>query len=653
MLHTKSPRGTPQRLRQTAAVCVATALAFGGVASFGLSANASEIPEWDSAWIAGEPVKPGDASVTLSDGTVVTADYNEWSQRGGGYTYKEPTNGTLLDLQIGTDPSKVMARTSSGGVVASDAGGDAWTWSDLGAPAVQDLAASADGQVIADASVSGFYLSTDGGITWPKAPRLPDGYSWHSAAVSADGMTVLAVGESADGTDSGVWVSGNRAESWVKTPYASDVADVSDTSWYSATSSADGRNLALLTSTRTYGSTDTVTGTIEKSTDGGVTWQSQSAPADAPFEHMAMSADGQKVVITRGASVDLYSNLRDKPVTYADNDATFISEDAGITWDGVLNEATGESLGFANVAVPSSGSVPNPAGGQSDIFNGLWFVGGIEPAVSSDGAIWWGASWGPSGLAQLDRFELSRVQTTDREATPAAPLIISITPDSGPTDGGDRITVIGSGFDQCAVAVIDGQEQPTDLVDDKQLTFVTPSAEAGAVDVLVTNLCGLAVSNVVSYTYVAPVIIPPMVEPPVTDPPVTDPPVTNPPLTDPPVTDPPVTDPPVTDPPVTDPPVTNPPLTDPPVTDPPLTDPPVTDPPVTEPPTTDPPEVTTAPPVADLGPKAKVLITPAFEADTGVEEGPDSRGLSLLAILAGLAGLGAALTTSRRTEARI
>ena len=89
------------------------------------------------------------------------------------------------------------------------------------------------------------------------------------------------------------------------------------------------------------------------------------------------------------------------------------------------------------------------------------------------------------------------------EAEPAGPSADELSPDTGPTDGGTIVTVVGEQLDTAEEATIDGA--PLDfLVNDTgdELTFTTPSGEPGPVDVVITF--GADTTATLTFTYEAP-----------------------------------------------------------------------------------------------------------------------------------------------------
>ena len=84
----------------------------------------------------------------------------------------------------------------------------------------------------------------------------------------------------------------------------------------------------------------------------------------------------------------------------------------------------------------------------------------------------------------------------------SAPTVTSVSPSSGPSMGGQQVTINGSGFESGATVDF-GPSQASDvrLVSASQLTVVTPPGPGGSIDVTVTNPDGGTVTAPSAYTY--------------------------------------------------------------------------------------------------------------------------------------------------------
>jgi len=72
------------------------------------------------------------------------------------------------------------------------------------------------------------------------------------------------------------------------------------------------------------------------------------------------------------------------------------------------------------------------------------------------------------------------------------PTVTSIAPAAGPTSGGTAATVTGTGLTTTQSVTVDGATAPFSVINDTELSIVTPPGTAGAVDVAVTTTGGTA-----------------------------------------------------------------------------------------------------------------------------------------------------------------
>jgi hypothetical protein len=113
---------------------------------------------------------------------------------------------------------------------------------------------------------------------------------------------------------------------------------------------------------------------------------------------------------------------------------------------------------------------------------------------------------GTFGSQVFDSTVVASLVLASAECLTPAPLTLAgVTPDSGPTDGGQTVTITGTGF-TTGTAVSFGGVPATDVVVDPtgtSLTAVTPKGAAGGTTITVTTSSGA--SATLAYTYVAPV----------------------------------------------------------------------------------------------------------------------------------------------------
>ena len=85
------------------------------------------------------------------------------------------------------------------------------------------------------------------------------------------------------------------------------------------------------------------------------------------------------------------------------------------------------------------------------------------------------------------------------------PVILSITPDQGPTSGGTEVTLTGTGFTNVDDVTFDGISCTNlNVLNDTTLTCDTPPHTAGSVDVIVNTTDSQTATLVNGFTYIAP-----------------------------------------------------------------------------------------------------------------------------------------------------
>jgi len=204
------------------------------------------------------------------------------------------------------------------------------------------VCSSALGNVLAagriNSGTSGFiYVSTNSGLTWNTNSLLNK--QWTSVASSTDGTKLVAA---ASGDK--IYVSTNFGTTWTATTSTNDY-------WFSIACSADGTKL-IASGSATY-----------ISTNFGGQWTLTSTNAG----HVASSADGTKLIIA-GA----YYYWTQNP-----NRSIYTSSDSGVTW--VSNNAP--ALGWYAVASSADGSELVAAGyGSGLAYDGGIWIGRTTPS---------------------------------------------------------------------------------------------------------------------------------------------------------------------------------------------------------------------------------------------------------------------------------
>jgi hypothetical protein len=89
--------------------------------------------------------------------------------------------------------------------------------------------------------------------------------------------------------------------------------------------------------------------------------------------------------------------------------------------------------------------------------------------------------------------------TNDGVADPA-PIVVSVSPGSGPAAGGESVTIDGAALASVTSVTFDGLTAPIVTLSDASITVTTPAHQPGTVAILLTSPGGIATST---YTYVA------------------------------------------------------------------------------------------------------------------------------------------------------
>jgi hypothetical protein len=194
------------------------------------------------------------------------------------------------------------------------------------------IASSADGTKLLATTVSSVIsVSTNSGMTW-LSNNVPSVMSWGPVAMSADGGTLVAAAGGSSHPPGFIYISTNWGVTWTPTSAPTNV-------WTGLASSADGTKMFAVSQT-----TDFYEGYIYASTNSGQTWVLTGAPTNHPWNSVASSADGSRVVASseRGLAS---ANSQGGVYTSIDYGMTWTSNSVppGL-WTGVASSADGTKL---------------------------------------------------------------------------------------------------------------------------------------------------------------------------------------------------------------------------------------------------------------------------------------------------------------------
>ena len=238
-------------------------------------------------------------------------------------TNQSPSDG-FIDIASSADGTKLVAPFAGDNLnlyVSTNSGSN---WMATTAPSAdyRGLSSSALGNILAAANYNGFmYVSTNSGLTWATNTLLIQ--NWMSVASSTDGTKLAAAAY-----HNKIYVSTNFGTTWTATQSATD-------SWFSVACSADGTKL-IASGSATY-----------VSTNFGGHWTLANTNAG----YVASSADGTKLILAG----PVYT------LTSSPNRSIYTSSDSGVTW--VSNNAP--ASGWLSVAASADGSefAGGPSGG--------------------------------------------------------------------------------------------------------------------------------------------------------------------------------------------------------------------------------------------------------------------------------------------------
>ncbi|WP_191330423.1 IPT/TIG domain-containing protein [Frigoribacterium sp. ACAM 257] len=306
--------------------------------------------------------------------------------------------------------------------------------------------------------------------------------------------------------------------------------------------STDGTELTFTTPPNAAGPVS-ITVTNGAGTSAGLPFTYLPAPADAPVltaidPTSGPVGGGTSVTITGtgftdGSTVSIGDTTGLEPDAVSDDgtELTFTTPPnvAGPVTVTVTNDAgTSAPLGFTYVAAPAGAPVltaidptSGPVGGGTSVtITGTGFAAGstvsigvsagiVPDDISDDGTeLTFTTPPNQAGPVSVtvtnDAGTSAPLGFTYLAAPVTAPVLATLTPDSGPVGGGTPVTITGTGFTPDATVTVGGTAGivPDDVSDDgTELTFTTPPNAAGDVQVTVTTDGGT--SAPLTFTYEA------------------------------------------------------------------------------------------------------------------------------------------------------
>jgi hypothetical protein len=163
------------------------------------------------------------------------------------------------------------------------------------------------------------------------------------------------------------------------------------------------------------------------------------------------------------------------------------------------------------VIVPDQGPT---AGGQQVTINGSRFVPGaivtfggapatsvtVSPTGTAISAVTPAGTAGPADVVVTQPAGDARLVNGYTYVPPGAPIIDLVNPSSGPTSGGQTVTITGEGFTADTTVMVEGVALTATVMGPDALTVVMPAHSAGTVAVVLGNSYGK--SGARPYTFV-------------------------------------------------------------------------------------------------------------------------------------------------------
>lgn len=244
----------------------------------------------------------------------------------------------------------------------------AQTWTPAGTPSKiwETVAASADGsKLIAGGQLWVYCLSTNSGSTWATydEPQTNSSFGgWTAIASSADGNTLAAINFTA------VWISTDAGLTWVSN-------NVPGAGFFSSLAlSADGNKLVVADGKNTPG-------LIYTSTNAGITLTPSSAPTNY-WSSVASSADGTKLVAAtfnpQGPEAGFIFISTNSGLTW-----TLTSAPTNNYWGALASSADGSKLAAASSG--TSSGAPNGGGVYTSTDFGATWTSNNLPVVAWHG----------------------------------------------------------------------------------------------------------------------------------------------------------------------------------------------------------------------------------------------------------------------------
>ncbi|MEA2313805.1 MAG: hypothetical protein QOI03_497, partial [Solirubrobacteraceae bacterium] len=342
------------------------------------------------------------------------------------------------------------------------------------------------------------FMFTRSGSTWTQqgskltgGEELGTAHFGFSVSLSSDASTALIGGGGDNGEVGAAWVFTRTGSTWAQQGSKLTGAGELGTAHFgfSVSLSSDGAT-ALIGG----GGDNGEVGAAWVFTRTGSTWSQQGSKLTGAGE-VGKAHFGYSVALSGDASTAMIGGI-------ADNNLV------GAAWP--FSTATPPPT-VASIT-PTSGTT---TGGTAVKIKGTGFVTGATVTIGSEATSVTVLSateitaTTAATAAGSDEVVVSDVNGTSSGGpsftyvTPAAPVVSSITPSSGPEAGGTKVTIMGSGFAAGATVSIGNAATSVVVVSATKITATTAATPAGSDEVIVSDVNGTSTAGP-SYTYLPP-----------------------------------------------------------------------------------------------------------------------------------------------------
>ncbi len=201
----------------------------------------------------------------------------------------------------------------------------------------------------------------------------------------------------------------------------------------------------------------------------------------APIDAGSYTATG-----TFTGSANYASATGTAPITIGQATATVVVYDVSVTYDGLAHGTTGEAYGVGGIDLGPAAISYNTADGTAPVDAGSYTATGAFAGDSNYTSA--------TGTATI----------TISQGTPTGPLVMGMSPTSGPTAGGTTVTINGSGFTGATFVYFGSTSAAFTVNSDTSISATSPAEPAGTVDVTVVTPGGTsATSSADQFTFLS------------------------------------------------------------------------------------------------------------------------------------------------------